>query len=290
MELIRKQIESDNLYRSVDLLCSSYSGDLREKRLWTSLSLVLPKEYWYKDVSSLSEKNGFELANELIMQYGRGEKVVKYHLAKQHIDDLDEVSLFEMKVCNSRLDYARINGSSYVYEIKTENDSVIRLEKQLKDYELIFEFIYIVVHAKHLEKVLTLAKNKIGIISYELKNGEYVESLIRPATKNKSVQKKATVEQLTGDQLKRLLIDSGFSASGKNVEQLRNKVMKVIPKQQVLMFFKESVKKRYKPNWDYTRENFGRIHPIDLQTVYSKWEYWVEIRGGSSFRLNDGVE
>tara|TARA_Y100001933_G_C18983371_1_gene557530 strand:- start:1203 stop:2087 length:885 start_codon:yes stop_codon:yes gene_type:complete len=288
--LIIENTDSEQFIKAIDTLCSSYSGDTSERRVWTNLSLVLPQSYWYKDVSSLADNDGYTLANNLIMKYGRGEKVIKYHLAKKFISNENEVSLFEMKILDSRLDYARINGTSHVYEIKTENDSTERLLNQIRDYELLFEYITVVVHKKHLTKVRKLLNKKIGIISYQIVNGEYLEEYNREPEMNKLVQKKATIKQLTGLQLKELLKNQGYKCNGKTVDQLRRIAMKVVPKDEVLNYFKESTKKRFRPNWNFTRNNFGRIRPIDLQSAFSKCESWVEIRGGSSFRLNDGVE
>lgn len=55
-------------------------------------------------------------------------------------------------------------------EIKTERDSTQRLNKQLKDYEKVCDYVYVLCHDSHVEKVEAILKkyqhNHVGIIAY----------------------------------------------------------------------------------------------------------------------------
>ncbi len=187
---IDQNIKRDrDLLFKIDSFCSQYTGNSSEYRIRN----ILKSKFDFVDDRLIEnfENNPYNLANEIIMRYSRNEKVVKYHLASQFISNDDEVSVFEMKVLNSRSDYVRINGSSYVYEIKTENDTTLRLDSQIKDYEKVFEYINVVVHDKHYDKVQKMLPGKVGIITYTLSNGKFEYSVRKIAAYNKRCTKKS---------------------------------------------------------------------------------------------------
>jgi len=74
--------------------------------------------------------------------------------------------LNEFKVGNSIADTVIINGTSTVYEIKTELDSPDKLYKQLEDYKKAFAKIYLVTHYSLSNKYLSLiSDSSVGLLS-----------------------------------------------------------------------------------------------------------------------------
>lgn len=74
--------------------------------------------------------------------------------------------LNEFRVGNSLADLVLINGKAIVYEIKTELDTVERLEDQLTDYRKAFPTVYIVTHHTLAEKYQSLLKyDSIGLLT-----------------------------------------------------------------------------------------------------------------------------
>jgi hypothetical protein len=74
--------------------------------------------------------------------------------------------LNEFKVAGSIADTVIINGTSTVYEIKTELDTPVKLQKQIEDYRKAFLKIYLVTHHTLAAKYLSLIKNQpVGLIS-----------------------------------------------------------------------------------------------------------------------------
>jgi hypothetical protein len=74
--------------------------------------------------------------------------------------------LNEFKVSSSIADTVIINGTSTVYEIKTELDSPDKLRKQIQDYKKAFVRIYIVTHHSFVNKYLSLIENdSVGLLS-----------------------------------------------------------------------------------------------------------------------------
>lgn len=151
----------------------------------------LKKAYKYRDIY-----------NYIIMKYGKTESVIKYYLSKEFIYNDDEVGLYEFNIGNSRLDFGRINGNSYAYEIKTELDNLNRLENQIIDYEKVFEYIYVVIHEKHLKKIKEIVPKKVGIIAYNFLGEKVIFNKISEATKNSSYKKQSQLELLNNVDLK----------------------------------------------------------------------------------------
>jgi hypothetical protein len=74
--------------------------------------------------------------------------------------------LNEFKIGNSIADIVIINGTSTVYEIKTELDSPEKLLKQIQDYKKVFAKVFLVVHHTLAHKYLPLIQNSTtGLLS-----------------------------------------------------------------------------------------------------------------------------
>lgn len=73
--------------------------------------------------------------------------------------------LTEFRVNKSKADAVVINGTSTVYEIKTEFDDLNRLAGQLLDYQKVFDKIYVVTHLDGADKVLENVGSHVGVIT-----------------------------------------------------------------------------------------------------------------------------
>ncbi|ALA13206.1 hypothetical protein TSARBOMBA_172 [Bacillus phage TsarBomba] len=73
-------------------------------------------------------------------------------------------------------------------EIKTERDTTRRLNKQLQNYSLICDKVYVMCHDNHVEKVeAILSKNNwnhVGILAYTEFRGEAILGLYKAATRS----------------------------------------------------------------------------------------------------------
>ena len=74
-------------------------------------------------------------------------------------------ALNEFKVNKSIADLVLLNGSSKVFEVKTELDNPKRLASQISDYRKVFQEIYIVTYHSLCDKYVAIADKTIGIIS-----------------------------------------------------------------------------------------------------------------------------
>lgn len=92
-------------------------------------------------------------------------------------------ALRELPVSNSIADFIIINGKAQVYEIKTELDTLQRLDGQLKDYYKAFKYVNVITDAKYVEKVKRVVNKDIGIYTLTKRNQIHEE---RPAQEHTS--------------------------------------------------------------------------------------------------------
>lgn len=80
-------------------------------------------------------------------------------------------ALTQIAINKSKADFILINGKAVVYEIKSELDTLERLDKQLKDYYKAFKYVSIISCEENFEKLYNLYSNtKIGISIFTKRN------------------------------------------------------------------------------------------------------------------------
>lgn len=128
--------------------------------LFTRLSLAMTRDV----------KGVYEAAFGVLSQLGlRNEYVYRAALTHKVLLGVHSLStasmLTEFRVGASRADVVILNGTSTVYEIKSERDSLVRLESQLIDYRKVFAKIYVIVAESHVRDVLESTSANIGVLS-----------------------------------------------------------------------------------------------------------------------------
>ncbi len=72
--------------------------------------------------------------------------------------------LTEFRVGKCKADVIMLNGSSTVYEIKSEYDNFLRLKAQIQSYLEVFDFINVITTSSQANKISTLMPDNIGIL------------------------------------------------------------------------------------------------------------------------------
>jgi len=118
---------------------------------------------------------------QLLKNY-RNEYVFKNAIAQKILigrHSIKSSSLFtELRVETSKADIVIFNGTSHVYEIKTDLDNFERLEAQIENYKKVFEYVNIVSVESKVETIQSLVDNDIGII---ILTDKYTLSTVRKA-------------------------------------------------------------------------------------------------------------
>ncbi len=78
--------------------------------------------------------------------------------------------LTEFRVDKSKADVVILNGTSTVYEIKSEYDSFVRLKKQIQAYFKVFDYINVITSPSQAEKLKTILPDNAGIFVLTKKN------------------------------------------------------------------------------------------------------------------------
>ncbi|MED4353635.1 sce7726 family protein [Schinkia azotoformans] len=250
-------------------LNDNYHAFLLDVQVWELIKSVVPSDIYKSEIQPLKKKFvGHKIVNDIVMNYYMGEKKVKYHLAKQFINRPNEVSLFEFNVGSSRLDFARINGHSYAYEIKTELDSLEKLEKQLIDYSRVFEYIHVIVHPKHYNKVYDLVPEHCGIATYNSEKSNFPFSYKKKRLLNPNIEPLTQLQTLTVKEINSILKIFGIEATSLTRKEKEEKLLESISPPKINHLFKEHIKMRFQKRWFHICNHIEEIEPIDLQSFF----------------------
>lgn len=132
-------------------------------------------------------RDWFDFFYSLLFKMYRSEYVYKniisseVYLSERHPSE-NTLLTSEFRIGTSRADVAILNGTSTVYEVKSEYDSFERLDGQLEDYTKVFDRIFVVTT---MEKALVAESRvdpQVGILILE---GDKLETA-REARSNKA--------------------------------------------------------------------------------------------------------
>jgi hypothetical protein len=138
--------------------------------------------------------------------------VLLAELKKTYAGDADTLIVEELGLCtgNSRVDVAVINSALIGYEIKSDQDTLIRLPNQIEIYRRILDYVIVVACPEHVERIMQLTPEWFGITAAR-GCAEAVElQQVRPGRANPSVEPYALVQLLWRDEALQLLKESGL--------------------------------------------------------------------------------
>lgn len=110
----------------------------------------------------------FDTAYEWLTRHYRSEYVYKNEIVSRIVfgRHSPRTASFqtEFRAGASIADAVVFNGTSTVYEIKTELDGFQRLASQLRDYLLVFDRVFVVTHEEGLDAALSIVPDEVGVI------------------------------------------------------------------------------------------------------------------------------
>lgn len=266
LEILKARMSSDELLQIARAIRDSYSPFMPDRELRGLLRQALPAGAVTDESFRLPSH---DMVNTILMNFYPGEEVVKYHLVKTRVHRRDEITAFEIGILNSRLDLGTINGRSYAYEIKTELDTLAKLERQLIDYSAVFEFVTVVAHEAHCPKVLSMIPMHCGVRSYRRTATGMKFRTVRTATRSPLLNSISQVSCLNSEELQWLLKENGVKNVGNTRKQRVEALFKRVPERRINALFKYALKRRFKTRWQFVTEHFAEINPVDLQTFFS---------------------
>ena len=123
--------------------------------------------------------------NDVDIRQNFHKKILRRQHAQKDTLVIDELGLNHGKC---RADIAVINGHLAAYEIKSNNDSLRRLEEQVKSYNAVFDKISIVVGDRYINSIKNYIPEWWGVIvSLRGPKGAVNFDIIRKARTNKNI-------------------------------------------------------------------------------------------------------
>lgn len=172
--------------------------------------------------SGLAERQGahasvadlFEAAFALLRQGASRDEYI-YKAALTHKVLLGKHSLRtacmlnEFRVGTCKADLVILNGTATVYEIKSERDSLSRLERQLEAYRRVFPSVVVIAGENHIEDVLASVSEDVGVLRLSQR---HTLSVVKPAVdRPDQVDPLAVFETLRTDEARALLKGLGLA-------------------------------------------------------------------------------
>ena len=214
----------------------------------------------YQDKNSIRNKYNKEIFNGFL-----NETVIKASFVERYCvkrSPRNTITIFELNTGNSRADICMMNGNSIVFEIKTEYDTLSRLNKQMKDYEKSFEYLNVIIPKKSIDSILSNIEDKVGIITYKKYGNKVSFSVFRKPSINTNLDPLFQLNQLTLSDLRELTTSSGSK------EVLINNILNEKSKEQINQIFINKTKEKYRTKWEFLLENKNEIEPLDYQWFF----------------------
>lgn len=109
----------------------------------------------------------------------------------------------EFRVADCKADVVILNGTGTVYEIKSERDTLTRLERQIAAYMDVFATVNVIVGENHTDSALDLTPPEVGVMELSSK---HTISTIRPGeNKPERTQSSAIFESINLQEAKIIL-------------------------------------------------------------------------------------
>lgn len=113
--------------------------------------------------------DAFDLAFDVLKVAGQRDEYV-YRAAVSHKILMGKHSLRTASILNEfragscKADLVVLNGTATVYEIKSERDSLARLENQIENYKRVFAKVNVITSEAHIAGVLATAPPDVGVM------------------------------------------------------------------------------------------------------------------------------
>lgn len=117
--------------------------------------------------------------------------------------------LTEFRVGASKADVVVLNGTSTVYEIKSERDNLERLESQIDSYRQVFAKVNVITSENHAEQVLKITPPNVGVL---LLNKRYKITTIRNSIEDfDQINASNIFSSVQIHEAKKMLLDFGIN-------------------------------------------------------------------------------
>jgi hypothetical protein len=182
---------------------------------------VQPRGEFVRDV--------FESAFEILKQRGlRDEYIYKAALTHRILMGTHSLRtacmLSEFRAGECKADVAILNGTTTVYEIKSERDSLSRLERQIENYRKVFASVFVIAGENHVAAVLDATPPDVGVMS--LDHRYYISTRRKAVNRPDRICPLVVFDALRTSEAKEILTDLGVAVPDTPNTLLRTELRK----------------------------------------------------------------
>jgi len=219
----------------------------------------------YKCVKNeITAENIREVYNELFTKYYHNEAVIKAAFIRQILfKSNNSITIFELNSGESRLDLCKVNGKSVAYEIKTELDTLDRLDKQVNDYQRLFDEVYVICPISKCQEVEKVIPLECGIYVYEEINDKLIFKVYKNVQKSEKIDVEYQLSTITLEFLRKVVKDNSLTR-GECIEICKKKYKKST----INTLYKRYLKIKYSDRWNFLKDNNEKILDIDYQWFF----------------------
>jgi len=174
----------------------------RQSLLRTSLPGRTPVHGFFEAAFSLLKREGYR--HEYIYKAALTNKILLGRHSLQTASMLNEFRVGECKA-----DLVILNGTSTVYEVKSERDSLARLQRQVNAYGTVFANVYVIAAENHVGDVQASVPEDVGILRL---NHRHQISVMREAVdRAANISPAAIFDSIRTDEASLILRSEGAS-------------------------------------------------------------------------------
>jgi hypothetical protein len=156
----------------------------------------------------------FDAAFQLLKRQGcRDEYVYKAALVQKILlgrHSLQTASMLnEFRIGGCKADIAILNGTATVYEVKSERDSLARLQRQIAAYMTVFSRVYVITAETHVNAVMTSLPEEIGVL--QLNSRHQISTLREAADRPERTSSTAIFDSIRTGEARLILQARGVS-------------------------------------------------------------------------------
>lgn len=132
---------------------------------------------------------------------------LRSRLLADHAEERDSVFIEELGFCRGqvRIDLAVVNGHLHAYEIKSDRDTLQRLNRQLEIYNRVLDHATLVVGPRHVDEASELLPHWWGLLRIDASPEGPRFTALRPSLRNPQRHARTLVELLWRDEALALL-------------------------------------------------------------------------------------
>lgn len=175
---------------------------VNESRLSLSLSASAPVFSLFELAFSLLKREGFR--HEYIYKAALTHKIL---LGKHSLQTASMLTEFRVGKCKA--DLAIFNGTATVYEVKSERDSLTRLESQIRAYASVFARVYVIAAETHVSAVMGCVPEEVGMLY--LNRRHQITTLREAVDQPEHTSSAAIFDSIRADEARMILSSHGVS-------------------------------------------------------------------------------